>query len=178
MRLKNFGGTIATESNTFSLIPTGLRSFRDFADFLAVTHPEAMSLFAGPLWAARQRARERRWQLSEGLVAAAQPAGITTRSTYEALRDQLLDDLERSLPVDVVALGLHGAMVADGYDDCEGDLLARVRALVGPDVVVGAELDPHCHLSDRMVANADLLVAFKEYPHTDIPEREYELLDP
>ncbi|MGT2492419.1 M81 family metallopeptidase [Cupriavidus basilensis] len=69
----------------------------------------------------------------------------------------------------MVVLGLHGAMVADGYEDCEGDLLARVRALAGPGVVVGAELDPHCHLSDAMVANADMLVAYKEYPHIRYP---------
>jgi microcystin degradation protein MlrC len=68
-------------------------------------------------------------------------------------------------------------MVADGYEDCEGDLLARVRGIVGRGVVVGAELDPHCHLSDAMVANADILVAYKEYPHTDIRERALELVD-
>jgi len=68
-------------------------------------------------------------------------------------------------------------MVADGYDDCEGDLLQRVRAIVGPDVVVGAELDPHVHLTRAMVGNADVLVAFKEYPHTDIVERASELVD-
>jgi microcystin degradation protein MlrC len=56
-------------------------------------------------------------------------------------------------------------------------LLARIRAIVGPDVVVGAELDPHCHLSDAMVGNADMLVAYKEYPHTDIRERALELVD-
>jgi microcystin degradation protein MlrC len=81
------------------------------------------------------------------------------------------------MPVDMVVLGLHGAMVADGYDDCEGDLLARVRDIVGPKVVVGAELDPHNHLTEAMLAHADLLIAFKEYPHTDILERAYELVD-
>ena len=71
----------------------------------------------------------------------------------------------------MVLLGLHGAMVADGYDDCEGDLLQKVRAIVGPGVVVGAELDPHCHLTPAMVDSADLLIAYKEYPHTDVLER-------
>ena len=32
-------------------------------------------------------------------------------------------------------------MVADSYDDCEGDLLAKVRAIVGPNVAIGAEFD-------------------------------------
>ncbi len=68
-------------------------------------------------------------------------------------------------------------MVADGYDDCEGDLLQRVRAIVGPEVVIGAELDPHCHLTPEMMEYADVLVAFKEYPHTDVLERALELAD-
>lgn len=55
------------------------------------------------------------------------PNGTVTRAAYEGLRDQLLADLRAALPVDMVLLGLHGAMIADGYDDCEGDFLVRVR---------------------------------------------------
>src|SRR3546814_4784885 len=68
-------------------------------------------------------------------------------------------------------LSLHGAMCAVGYDDCEGDLLAHVRRMVGPDVPVGIEFDPHAHLSDAMLGNADVLIAYKEYPHTDFLAR-------
>jgi len=110
------------------------------------------------------------------MVASAQPGGTTTRHAYETLRDELLADLRTALPVDMALIGLHGAMVAEGYDDCEGDLLARVRALVGPDAVVGAEIDPHNHLSAAMVQHADVLVSFKEYPHTDVLERGRELV--
>ena len=78
---------------------------------------------------------------------------------------------------DAIWLDLHGAMVADGYDDCEGDLLARVRAIVGPEVPVGAELDPHCHLTETMTKSADALICFKESPHTDYLERGEELVD-
>src|SRR3546814_6486565 len=105
------------------------------------------------------------------MVASAQPGGITTRAAYETLREELLSDLRRAMPVDIVLLGLHGAMVADGYDDCEGDILTYVRELVGPGVIVGAELDPHAHLTPAMVAQADVLVLFKEYTHTDIREQ-------
>ena len=175
--MRVFTATLATETNTFAPLPTGLATFQDRGYFKAGTHPPQMSFFAGPLWAARERGRERGWTVIEGLVAGAQPSGTTTRAAYETLRDELLADLRAALPVDMVVLGLHGAMVADGYDDCEGDLLARVRAIVGPGVVVGAELDPHNHLSAAMVDNADLLIAFKEYPHTDIRERALELVD-
>ena len=154
-----------------------MSTFRERGYWKAGDHPEYMSFFAGPLWAARQRGKPLGWTLIEGMVAGAQPSGTTTRAAYEALREELLADLQAALPVDMVLLGLHGAMVADGYDDCEGDLLQRVRAIVGPKVVVGAELDPHHHLSEAMVNSADLLVAFKEYPHTDILERALELVD-
>lgn len=175
--MRVFTGSLSTETNTFSPLPTSLASFVERGYFPAGTHPAEMSMFSGPLWAARERARGLGWTLIEGMSAGAQPGGITTRAAYEALRDELLDDLHGALPVDMVVLGLHGAMVADGYPDCEGDLLTRVRALVGPDVVVGAELDPHAHLSPAMVGQADILIAYKEYPHTDIRERAFELVD-
>ncbi len=175
--MRVFTAALATETNTFAPMPTGLASFRDRGYFPAGKHPDEPSFFAAPLWAARQRAKTLGWDVVEGMVAAAQPSGTTTRVAYETLRDELLADLRAALPVDMVVLGLHGAMVADGYDDCEGDLLARVRKIVGPKVVVGAELDPHNHLTAAMLDNANLLIAFKEYPHTDILERAYELVD-
>ena len=175
--MRVFSATLATETNTFAPMPTGLATFHERGYWKAGQHPDHMSFFAGPLWAARLRGKALGWTLIEGMVAGAQPSGTTTRAAYEALRDELLADLRAAGPVDIVLLGLHGAMVADGYDDCEGDLLQRVRAIVGPQVVVGAELDPHHHLSAAMVNHADLLVAFKEYPHTDILERALELVD-
>ncbi len=178
--MRVFSGSLATETNTFAPMPTGLSSFRDRGYYKAGQHPDHLSFFAAPLWAARQRAREqpeKGWVLIEGMVAGAQPSGITTRLAYETLRDELLGDLRAALPVDIVLLGLHGAMVAEGYDDCEGDLLERVRELVGQDTVVGVELDLHNHLTPLMVAKADLIINFKEYPHTDVLERGLELVD-
>ncbi|MGE8200738.1 MAG: M81 family metallopeptidase, partial [Variovorax sp.] len=175
--MRVFSASLATETNTFGPMPTGLASFKDRGYFPAGKHPEAMTLFSGPLWAARMRGADKGWTLFEGMVAGAQPSGTTTRHAYETLRDELLDDLRAVLPVDMVLLGLHGAMVADGYDDCEGDLLARVRQIVGPDVVIGAELDPHNHLTPEMISNANVMISFKEYPHTDVLERGLELVD-
>lgn len=175
--MRVFTACLVTETNTFSPLPTGLASFRDRGYFPAGTYPDHMLFYAGPVWAARQRAKERGWTLSEGMVASAQPAGATTRAAYEELREELLNDLKNAMPVDLVLLGLHGAMVAHGYPDCEGDILARVREIVGPRAVVGVELDPHCHLSDAMIANSDLMICFKEYPHTDVAERAFELVD-
>lgn len=175
--MRIFSGGFGTETNTFAPMPTGMASFKERGYFAAGQHPDCMQQFGGPLWAARLRGKERGWHLAEGMVAAAQPSGTLVRHVYEALRDELLADLGAALPVDVVLLGLHGAMVAEGYDDCEGDMLERMRAIVGPSVVIGAKLDLHCHLSERMVRHADCLVAFKEYPHTDVLERALELVD-
>ena len=175
--MRVFSAALATETNTFAPMPTGLSSFHERAYYPAGQHPDRMQMHSGPLWAARLAGPARGWTLIEGLVAAAVPNGIVTRAAFEGLRDALLADLRAALPVDMVLLGMHGAMVADGYDDCEGDLLARVRAIVGPDVVIGGTLDPHSHLSAAMVDNADLLICWKEYPHTDILERAVELVD-
>ncbi|MDO8773299.1 MAG: M81 family metallopeptidase [Burkholderiaceae bacterium] len=175
--MRIFSAGLATETNTFAPMPTGMGDFVARGYFPAGQHPDRLMFFSAPLWAARIRGRPLGWELKEGLVAAAQPGGIVPRRVYESLRNQLLDDLRAALPVDVVLLGLHGAMVAEGYDDCEGDLLERARAIVGPNVVIGAELDPHHHLSARMLANTDLMIAFKEYPHTDALERALELVD-
>lgn len=174
--MRVFTGSLATETNTFGPIPTGLPSYHDRGYFPAGKHPDFPTLFAGPLWALREMAPAKGWTVIEGLVAGAQPSGTTTRHAYETLREELLSDLRAAMPVDMVLLGLHGAMVADGYDDCEGNILQRVREIVGPNVVVGAELDSHCHMTPLMQANADVMILFKEYPHTDIVERGRELV--
>lgn len=81
------------------------------------------------------------------------------------------------MPVDAVLLDLHGAMVAHGYDDCEEDIVSHVRERVGPDVVIGVELDLHCHVSQKLVDTADVICIYKEYPHTDILDRARDLID-
>lgn len=172
--MKLFTAGLATETNSFSPIPTGRDSFTG-RYFERGGVPEPAPLFAAPLVEFRRLARARGWQVAEGLCSFAEPAGLTTRAAYESLRDELLADLRAALPVDAVLLSLHGGMIADGHDDCEGDLLARIRGLVGPAVPIGAELDPHCHLSAAMLTHATALICFKHYPHVDFIERAREL---
>lgn len=173
--MKVFIAGFDTETNTFAPIPTGYQNFADA--FLA--HGDATSqpvnYLSNQLLIWRRGAEAHGWEVAEGLCTYAEPGGRIVASAYASLRDELLDDLRRAMPVDIVLLALHGAMAADGCDDCEGDILARVRAIAGPKAVVGAELDLHCHITDAMVSNATVLVIYKEYPHIDIGDRAAEL---
>ncbi|MDI7862038.1 M81 family metallopeptidase [Rhizobiaceae bacterium n13] len=176
--MRIFTASLATETNTFSPVPTDRASF-EMAFYAAPgEHPETPTLCSSPIVALRRRvAQDDSLTVIEGTATWAEPGGLVQRQTYEALRDEILDQLKAALPVDAVILGLHGAMVAQGYDDCEGDLLARVRDIIGPDVIVAAELDPHSHLTARRVATADVLAAFLEFPHTDFYERGEHVVD-
>ena len=101
------------------------------------------------------------------LYAAATPCGPVTRDAFDFLLDSLLDRLKKALPVDAVALALHGAMFAEGTDDCEGVILRKVRALVGKEIPVVAVLDFHANISPEMVNESDALFCYDNNPHSD-----------
>ncbi len=175
MRL--FSATIATETNTFSPLPTSLEAYKEGVFLRPGEHPtDAPRMCTAPLFVARRRASAEGFTLIEGSCFAASPAGTTNRADYEFMRDEILTQLKAALPLDGVLFGLHGAMVAHGYDDVEGDLLERARAIVGPQCVIGVELDPHCHLTLKRVRLADITILYKEFPHTDVAERAEDLL--
>lgn len=175
--LRAFTAGLGTETNTFSPLHIGIEAFEETFLYRPGEHPPDLTEVSAPLYVLRDRCATRGWSLCEGTYAFALPAGRVGRSAYESLRDEILTQLAVAGPLDLVALSLHGAMCAFGYDDCEGDLLARVRAIVGPHTPVGVEFDPHAHLSRAMVEHADVLIAFKEYPHTDFLARGEELID-
>ena len=176
--MRIFSATIATETNTFSPLPTSLAAYREGVYLRPGEHPEAAPLMCtAPLWVARRRAAAEGFTLIEGSCFAASPAGTTNRADYEAMRDEILDQVRAAMPLDGVLLGLHGAMVAHGYDDVEGDVIERVRGIVGPGCRIGVELDPHCHLTLLRVRMSDFIVLYKEFPHTDVVERAEDLLD-
>ena len=175
--LRAFTAGLGVETNTFSPLHVGMEAFAQTFLYRPGEHPQALTEVSAPLYVLRRRGQSHGWDVVEGTYAFALPAGRVGRVAYETLRDEILAQLAAAGPVDMVALSLHGAMCAFGYDDCEGDLLARVRQLVGPATPVGVEFDPHAHLSAAMVEHADVLVAFKEYPHTDFLERGEELVE-
>ncbi|MDQ0321062.1 microcystin degradation protein MlrC [Pararhizobium capsulatum DSM 1112] len=173
MRL--FTAALATETNTFSPIAIDIKAFEASLYAPPGTHPETPTLCTAPITVGRRLAREQGFTLIEGTAAWADPAGLINRQTYERLRDEILGQLQAAMPVDGVVLGLHGAMVADGYEDPEGDLLQRIRTIVGPDTLVCASLDPHSHLTKKRVGASTFLLAFKEFPHTDFVARAEDL---
>lgn len=177
MKRRLFTACLGTETNSFSPIPTGLQLFGQTMLVRNGEFGDEVNLFGLPLITWNKRAKSLGWEVAEGLAAFATPAGDTTRLAYETLRDEILADLRGAMPVDVVMLSLHGAMVADGYPDAEGDLLSRVRELIGPQVPLLAELDLHGHQTQAKLSAADVLIYFKEYPHIDSIDRANELFD-
>lgn len=173
--MRVFTAALATETNTFSPIAIDRRAFEASLYAPPGQHPATPTLCTAPITVGREVAAELGWELIEGTAAWADPAGLINRSAYEGLRDEILAQLQAALPVDGVVLGLHGAMVAQGYDDPEGDLLSRIREMVGREVLICAELDPHGHLTAQRSAAADFFVAFKEFPHIDFVDRARDL---
>ena len=171
--MRIFTAALSTETNTFSSIPTGWSCFEEGGiergDGMTRKGTGGMNHVWGEM------ARAGGHEVVHSLAATAPPAGRTIRAVYESLRDEILDVARRSGPFDVALLYLHGAMVAGGYDDCEGDLITRLRDILGPDAIIGAELDLHCHITEAMLAGANALITYKEYPHIDIGARGREL---
>lgn len=174
--MKCYMAFLAHETNSFSPIPTDRSSFEEIGIYTPSLgapgdHVPLLKGVADFYYEAQRRNDE----AVVGLCALAQPSLPCLQRDYEAMRDELLDGLRAALPVDMVLLMMHGSMMAQGYDDCEGDVLRRVRDIVGKDVPVGVLLDLHCNITPEMVANATAIKACKEYPHTDFGDRAREL---
>ena len=160
------------ETNTFA--PSKAR-YEDFvrgggfpplvrgADLLAL---RGVNVPAGGFILAAERAGH---SLIPVIWAGASPSAHVTRDAYERIADEILA-AARSETFDAIYLDLHGAMVCEHVDDGEGELLADLRALVGPGVPIVASLDLHANVTERMLASADGLVAYRTYPHVDMAE--------
>ena len=101
---------------------------------------------------------------------AASPSAHVTTDAFERIVGELIAQLKKAGPVDGVYLDLHGAMVTEAFDDGEGEILRRVREVVGPRVPISASLDLHCNFTRAMFDNCDALVAYRTYPHVDMAD--------
>src|SRR5687767_5644423 len=162
-------GQLWQETNTFNPLPTTRGDFEQFGVLRGaelVTRMAEINELGGFIQSLRQ------WDERPEIVGLARlpawPGGRATAETFCWLRSELLDALERALPVDGVLLALHGALAAEKYPDVEGAILADVRALVGCGVPVVATLDLHAHVTPLMAEAANALVLYHTAPHIDV----------
>ena len=169
MRL--FLAMMSHETNTFSNVPTDRGQFETrnlhYGGEILEAFRGTGTCVGGMIEAAGRQGAT----LVPSVAAAASPAGLVTKDIYGHVKERMLRDLKAAGPVDGVLLDLHGAMVPEGLDDGEGDLIRAVRDVVGPAVPIAATLDFHGNLSMEMVRGADLLHGYKTYPHVDMGER-------
>lgn len=124
-------------------------------------------------------ARRHGWTLLPSLWCGAVPSSYVTDEAFEKICSIILSDVS-SLTFDAIYLELHGAALSQSYDDAEGELLSRIRAVVGPALPIVVSLDLHANVTAAMLAHADAMVAFRTYPHIDYVktgERAAELLE-
>lgn len=110
------------------------------------------------------------WKLIPTLWTTTSPSAQVTEDAFERITARLLAGIREAMPLDGVYLDLHGAMVAEHVDDGEGELIRRVRALVGDTVPIVVTLDLHGNVTPMMVQQADMLIAYRTYPHVDMAE--------
>jgi microcystin degradation protein MlrC len=115
-------------------------------------------------------AEQEGWDLVPTVFAAATPSAHVTKDAYERIAKILVDGIASAGPIDAVYLDLHGAMVAEHLDDGEGEILARVRNVIGKDLPLVVSLDLHANVTPNMVAHADALIAYRTYPHVDMAD--------
>jgi microcystin degradation protein MlrC len=159
------------ETNTFAQGVTDLAAFEAYqlvmGDAMRAAFAGTNTEIGGMLEVAARLDLELRF----GLFAGAVPSGIVSEDAYQHLVAETCRRAEAALPLDGVLVALHGAMVAEGADDADGELLARLRAVVGATCPIVATFDIHANLSQALFARADVLVGYDAYPHTDMAER-------
>lgn len=171
MTKRLFLAGIMQETNRFSPIPLDDAGFtlQSWDPAILPVPPESVDLLG--YGAVYSSAGDYGFDVVPSLFASATPAMPIAVAEWHKMRDRVIADLRAALPIDAVFLFLHGAMSAQGEDDCEGDLIAAVRSVVGPSVPIAAQYDLHGNVSRRMVEEADFTLSCLLYPHIDHPQR-------
>ena len=152
---------LAIESSTFSPAKTTAAAFHSkLGEAIFNLYP-----FFSPDHPLRQRA-----QWFPTLKGHALPGGIVTYNAYDSLMQITLDRLAQNLPYDGLFFDIHGAMSVEGLDDPEGDMIARIRKVVGPKTLISTSMDLHGNVSQRLAAESDLITCYRMAPHEDAYE--------
>ena len=165
LSFKILSAEIAHETNTFNVVPTTLQAFRDRYFLKGAQAIGARGDQNTELAGLLDTGRDYGWDITHVMSAAAGPGGVVTREAFAALTDDLFAAADDKW--DGIFLMLHGAMVTEFCQDGEGEILTRLRAIVGPDVPIAVTLDPHANVSKAMCDLAQILVSYTTYPHLD-----------
>ena len=172
MTLNVLTAEFSHESNTFSIRPTGLAAFQDHVFLLTNDAIRERGTANTDLAGFLDIAKAKAWCVHHVVSASASPAGPVTRNAFETIASLIVTRAKELLPkLDGILLGLHGAMVTDFCEDGEGELLTRLRALVGRNLPIAVTLDPHANVTAAMCMHAQIIVSYKTYPHVDMRER-------
>lgn len=159
------------ETNTFAPSKADYAAFERGGGWPALCHGAAIDPAVGdaniPLAGFLGVVRGGGHRLSGLVWANATPSAHVTRDAFERITGSMIDELRRLDGVQAVYVDLHGAMVSEHHEDGEGEILARVRDVVGPRVPVVASLDLHANVTRRMAELSDGLVSYRTYPHID-----------
>jgi len=159
------------ETNTFSVTPTTYALFaRDGllrGAELVARYADAGSSVTGFLDAGREPGVE----VVPLFFTTTEPSGTITADAFARIADELVEALRGHGPWDGVLLVLHGAAVAEGFPDADGEMAARVRAAIGPDVPIGVAMDLHGNNTQRLIDNTTAVVFYRTNPHLDARAR-------
>jgi len=160
---------IKHETNTFSIRQTGLPQYRSHYLLEGPAAIAARGDHHTELAGFLESARTYGWTLNHVLSAAAGPGGYVTTEAFEALTEPLISAASKG-GYDGILLSLHGAMVTDDHPDGEGEILRRLREVVGPDLPIAVTLDPHANVTAGMCERAQIVLSYNTYPHVDMRE--------
>lgn len=159
------------ETNTFSPVPTPLAAFgRGSGGDSPAAGQAAIDFYRdtnSPVAAFFDLIEAEGAEMVVPIAANAHPSAPCSAETFDHMAGRIVDAVKAGC--DAAFLDLHGAMVAEGYSDGEGELLKRIRA-IAPDLPVAVALDYHTNLSAEMVENADVVTVYRTYPHIDMYE--------
>src|SRR5271154_5432880 len=110
------------------------------------------------------------WDLVPTIACGASPSAHVTKDAFERIVPVIVEGIKAAGPIDAVYLDLHGAMVTEHFDDGEGEVLARVRKVIGKELPLVVSLDLHANVTPEMIEHADALIAYRKYPHVDMAD--------
>jgi len=164
-------GSFVHESNTFKQGETTLQDFRDEVLDLGQAAVDRFGNVNDELAGFLDAGREAGWRVSHSVSAHANPGARVAREAYEHIAGIICDAArDHRATLDGILLSLHGSMVPTFCEDGEGELLHRLREIVGPDLPIAVTLDLHAMVTPAMVRQAQIFVSYKTYPHIDMRE--------